>query len=119
IVAGGIDLSVAGIYVLAGLAGAYVLHGFGPAGTWGEPPGWAVVVMTSAVCLAVGALCGAINGLGVIGLRLHPFIITLGTMSIYRGTAFVTTKAQSIGNFHPAFVDGFISRRFQITAGRD
>src|SRR6185369_14613633 len=63
IVAGGIDLSVAGIYVLAGLAGAYVLHGFGPAGTWGEPPGWAVVVMTSAVCLAVGAICGAINGL--------------------------------------------------------
>ena len=53
----------------------------------------------------------SVNGIGVIGLKLHPFIITLGTMGIFRGIAFVTTKAQSIGNFHPAFVDGFISRK--------
>ena len=38
IVAGGIDLSVAGIYVLAGLAGRRCLHGFGPAGNVAECP---------------------------------------------------------------------------------
>ena len=119
IVAGGIDLSVGGIYVLAGLAGAALLHGFGPAGHFPRAPDFAVVLITSAACLATGAVCGLINGLGVIGLRLHPFIITLGTMSMFRGIAFVTTKAQSIGQFHAAFVDGFISRRFQPWPGRD
>jgi ribose transport system permease protein len=114
IVAGGIDLSVAGIYVLSGLAGAAILHGFGPAGHWARAPDILVVLGTSAACLGTGALCGTVNGLGVIGLKLHPFIITLGTMGIFRGIAFVTTKAQSIGQFHPAFVDGFISRRVQL-----
>jgi ribose transport system permease protein len=117
IVAGGIDLSVAGIYVLSGLAGAIILHNFGPQGHWPQVPALLVVLVTSLGCLATGAACGMVNGLGVIGLRLHPFIITLGTMSIFRGIAFVTTKAQSIGNFHPAFVDGFISRRFEFGGG--
>jgi ribose transport system permease protein len=38
-------------------------------------------------------------------------------MGIFRGIAFVTTKAQSIGNFHPAFVDGFISRKLELASG--
>lgn len=109
IVAGGIDLSVAGIYVLSGLAGAAVLHGFGPAGAWPKLPAAAVVVVTAAACLGTAAGCGLVNGLGVVSLRLHPFIITLGTMSIFRGIAFVTTKAQSIGQFQSAFVDRVIS----------
>jgi ribose transport system permease protein len=117
IVAGGIDLSVAGIYVLSGLAGATLLHACGPAGSWTQLPGIVVVMVTSAACLATGALCGFVNGIGVIGLKLHPFIITLGTMGIFRGIAFVTTKAQSIGNFHPAFVDGFISRKLELASG--
>jgi ribose transport system permease protein len=114
IVAGGIDLSVAGIYVLAGLAGAAVLHGLGPAGAWPHTSGWVVVPATVAVCLVTGVLCGLVNGLGVIGLGLHPFIVTLGTMSIFRGIGFVTTGAQSIGEFHGAFVEGFIRRRMSI-----
>ena len=112
IVAGGIDLSVAGIYVLSGLAGAAILHGFGPAGHWAHLPGILVVLVTSAACLGTGALCGTVNGLGVIGLKLHPFIITLGTMGIFRGIAFVTTKAQSIGQFHSA-----VRRRVGVSAG--
>ncbi len=114
IVAGGIDLSVAGVYVLAGLAGAAVLHGCGPAGFWPNAPGWAVVLLTTMACLGTGTTCGLINGLGVVGLGLHPFIITLGTMSIFRGVAFVTTRAQSIGQFHSAFVEQFISRRVTV-----
>jgi len=111
IVTGGIDLSVAGIYVLSGLAGASLLHAFGPQGSWTGWPGWLVVLLTMCACLGTGTACGALNGAGVIGLKLHPFIITLGTMGIFRGIAFVTTKAQSIGEFHPAFVEGFISRK--------
>jgi ribose transport system permease protein len=117
IVAGGIDLSVAGIYVLSGLAGAALLHHFGPQGHGQQAPAAVIVLATMLACLGTGAVCGLVNGLGVIALRLHPFIITLGTMSIFRGIAFVTTRAQSIGGFHPAFVDGFISRRFDFGAG--
>ncbi len=116
IASGGIDLSVGGIYVLSGLAGAAFLHSLGPAGRNADWPGWVIVLLTSGLCIATGLICGLINGLGVITLRLHPFIITLGTMSIFRGVAFVTTKAQSIGEFHPAFVDGFISRRVSLGA---
>jgi ribose/xylose/arabinose/galactoside ABC-type transport system permease subunit len=112
IVAGGIDLSVAGIYVLSGLAGAVLLRKFGTDPNWVDTPGLLVVLATLTVCLGTGLACGLINGVGVVGLKLHPFIITLGTMSVFRGIAFVTTKAQSIGQFHPAFVEGFISRRF-------
>lgn len=116
IVAGGIDLSVAGIYVLASLAGAVVLHQCGPDGPW-PLPALLVVPITAIVCLTVGLICGFANGLGVVSLGLHPFIITLGTMSIFRGIAFVTTKAQSIGEFHPAFVEGFISWKLALSDG--
>jgi ribose transport system permease protein len=34
---------------------------------------------------------------------VHPFIITLGTMAIFRGIAFVITKGQSIGGFPETF----------------
>jgi len=36
-------------------------------------------------------------------LKVHPFIITLGTMAIYRGVAFVVTQGQSVGGFPEAF----------------
>jgi ribose transport system permease protein len=44
----------------------------------------------------VGLLCGIANGAMVVGLKVHPFVITLGTMWILRGIAFVATKAESI-----------------------
>ena len=47
-------------------------------------------------CLAVSLLCGLANGLMVIGLGVHPFIITLGTMWMLRGVAFVVSRAESI-----------------------
>ena len=44
----------------------------------------------------VGLVCGLLNGALVVVLRVHPFIITLGSMWVLRGIAFVTTKAESI-----------------------
>ncbi len=44
----------------------------------------------------MGLLCGVLNGVFVVGLRVHPFIITLGTMWMLRGIAFVATRAESI-----------------------
>jgi ribose/xylose/arabinose/galactoside ABC-type transport system permease subunit len=90
IIAGGIDLSVGAIYALAGVTMAMVLRAAGPM----DPA--VTVFLGLGACLAVSLLCGLANGLMVIGLGVHPFIITLGTMWILRGIAFVISRAESI-----------------------
>ena len=90
IIAGGIDLSVGATYALAGVAMAMVLRAAGPM----DPT--AAVLLGLGVCVAVSLLCGLANGLMVIGLGVHPFIITLGTMWMLRGLAFVISRAESI-----------------------
>ena len=90
IIAGGIDLSVGSIYALAGVAAAMVLRAMGPMDSL------ATFAVGAGVALGVGLVCGTFNGLMVVGLKVHPFIITLGTMWILRGIAFVTSEAQSI-----------------------
>jgi ribose transport system permease protein len=90
IISGGIDLSVGAVYALAGVTTAMVLRAMGPT----DP---AMAVATGlAVSLGIGLACGAVNGGLVVGLGVHPFIITLGTMWIIRGIAFVTSDAESI-----------------------
>jgi ribose/xylose/arabinose/galactoside ABC-type transport system permease subunit len=90
IIAGGIDLSVGAIYALSGVGMAMVLRALGPMG-----PATTVCVAL-ATCLSIALLCGLANGLMVIGLGVHPFIITLGTMWVLRGLAFVVSHAESI-----------------------
>jgi ribose transport system permease protein len=90
IISGGIDLSVGSVYALAGVTMAMWLRARGPAGDV------STVLLAVAICLGVGLLCGLANGLMVIGLGVHPFIITLGTMWVLRGIAFVASKAESI-----------------------
>ena len=90
IISGGIDLSVGSIYALAGVAMALVLRALGPMGSG------ATVLIGVVVCVGIGLLCGLLNGILVVGLRVHPFIITLGTMWVLRGVAFVISKAESI-----------------------
>ena len=90
IISGGIDLSVGSIYALAGVAMAMVLRSAAPASPF------ATFVLGLAVAVGVGLVCGAVNGVMVVGLRVHPFIITLGSMWILRGIAFVGSSAESI-----------------------
>lgn len=105
IISGGIDLSVGAIYALASVLGALVFHLYGPEGARGGAGWWPSVLLGSSACLGVAALAGLLNGGMIVALRVHPFIITLGTMAIYRGVAFVTTKGQSVGSFPSAFRD--------------
>jgi ribose transport system permease protein len=90
IISGGIDLSVGSIYALAGVTTAMVLRAQGLDGS-------SAAVTGLAISLSVGLLCGVVNGLMVVGLGVHPFIITLGTMWVLRGIAFVSSNAESIG----------------------
>ena len=90
IISGGIDLSVGSIYALAGVTMALVLRAVGPTGSM------ETFLMGLVISVAIGTLCGAMNGLMVVGLKVHPFVITLGTMWILRGVAFVASHAESI-----------------------
>src|SRR4249920_3826282 len=73
IVSGGIDLSVGSIYALAGVTTAMLLREMGPSAS----PA-AVVLIGLAVSVGIGLVCGLLNGALVVGLNVHPFIITLG-----------------------------------------
>ncbi len=116
IVCGGIDLSIGASYCLAAVCGAMVLRHFGPDGpaAGGNALGLALGI---AGALAVGAACGLVNGALIVGLRVHPFIITLGTMSIYRGVAFIATQAQAVTGYPPALGTALRATWLDFTVG--
>lgn len=87
ILTAGIDLSVGSILALTGVVTAKLM-------VTGIPI-WLSII----IGILVGALLGAINGLLVAFTGLHPFIITLGTMNIYRGLTLVLTDARPIFNY--------------------
>jgi ribose/xylose/arabinose/galactoside ABC-type transport system permease subunit len=66
------------------------------------------------ISLGIGILCGLVNGLLTTVLRMHPFIVTLGTMSIFRGIANVvnpTNKTLPAGDY--VLPDCFSTNLFQ------
>lgn len=85
ILTGGIDLSVGSVYALAGVGTAMALE---------ASKGGALIGLACA--LTIGLACGLFNGALVSLLRVHPFVVTLGTMWIFRGIAFVASHARSI-----------------------
>jgi ribose/xylose/arabinose/galactoside ABC-type transport system permease subunit len=102
IIAGGIDLSVGAIYALAGVLAALFFNRYGPEGSHATNSA-GIVILGMVICIGAGAMCGAVNGSLLVALKVHPFIITLGTMTIFRGIAFVITNGQSVGAFPAAF----------------
>lgn len=77
IIAGEIDLSVAAIIALAStIMGFAATMGFGPFG---------LVV----IGLGVGLACGAFNGALVTLFNLPSIVVTIGTMSLFRGISFI------------------------------
>lgn len=91
IVSGGIDISVGSMSGLAALGCAAALQGFDE-----HAPAWQVVPVALVVPLGIGLICGLINGALVVGLRMHPFIVTLGTLSIFRGLALISVPTKSL-----------------------
>lgn len=93
ILTAGIDLSVGAVVGLTAVSVAWCLtQGFG-------------VVPSILAGLVIGAVVGAINGMGVTLTRVPPFVMTLGMMTIARGLAltFSNGKPISVG----AEADGF------------
>lgn len=55
------------------------------------------------ICLAMGTAIGFLHGLGVTRLRLPPFIVTLGGMTIWRGLTLVINDGAPIAGFDPGY----------------
>lgn len=111
IITGGIDISVGAIFALSALGAAAVLQRF-PIDT----PAWKTLGIAFVVAPGIGLLCGLLNGALITALRMHPFIVTLGTMGIFRGIATVSTTEKTLptaGRVLPdALTTNFMQRYF-------
>lgn len=92
IILGGIDLSVSSTMALSGVVCAKLMVA-----------GWHPIFAVLVGILLFGAVVGAING-GLINLTgLPPFIITLGTQSIFRGLTYILSDARAVSGIPVGF----------------
>lgn len=94
----GIDLSVGSVAALTGLVVAKSMVA-------GMPVAVAIVIG-----IITGLVLGFVNGFLVTKTKLHPFIITLGTQSIYRGVTLVASGSRSVFGFPASFGQVMSSR---------
>jgi rhamnose transport system permease protein len=91
IIAGEIDLSVASIIAIASTAMGAAAAAGGDA--------WTLVV----VGIAVGLAAGAFNGFIVTRFQVHSIVVTIGTMSLFRGIAYVVLGDQVYREYPAGF----------------
>jgi len=84
---GGMDISVGSTLAVAAVTTTKLMIM--------APDHGAFAILWILVALAVGALCGLLNGFLIAKLKIVPLIATLGTMYIFRGIAFLITQGES------------------------
>lgn len=98
ILLGLIDLSVGSIVAFSGVIAASMQVRWGT-----ELPVWVCMVASIGLPLLVGTACGFINGVISTKGKIHPFIVTLGTMSIYRGATLLIVDGRPISGMSKPF----------------
>lgn len=93
IMAGSIDISVGAIVAVSALVAAVTAHTLGV---------WAIVP-----AIAVGALCGCLNGLLLSVGKVPSFIATMGTMVVYRGLVLYFTRGAPVSIDDDSFLDAY------------
>lgn len=83
----GIDLSVGSIVALTGIIIGLFLKS-------GTP-----IILSSILGIMAGGILGGLNGLIISKFKIAPYVVTIGTMSLYRGLSLVITKGQPIYDF--------------------
>lgn len=86
-----IDVSVGSTMALTGIVGGILLRD-------GTQP-----VLAAVLVVLLGALLGAVNGLGVAFGRVPSIVMTLGTLGAYRGISFLITGGHSVENIPAAY----------------
>ncbi|MBU2667473.1 ABC transporter permease [Actinoplanes bogorensis] len=51
------------------------------------------------LCVVIGAVCGVVNGFLITGLGLPSLAVTIGTLALYRGLAFVVLGDGAVADF--------------------
>jgi rhamnose transport system permease protein len=55
------------------------------------------------LCLLLGALCGALNGFLVVRFRLPSLAVTIGTLALFRGFAYILLGDKAVADFPPEY----------------
>jgi ribose/xylose/arabinose/galactoside ABC-type transport system permease subunit len=84
---GGIDLSVGSIVALSGIVIGFLLKSNVP------------IITSSLLGIFAGGILGLFNGVLISRLKIAPFVVTIGSMSLYRGISLVITEGQPIYGF--------------------
>ena len=105
IIVRGIDLSVGSLIALCGLVGAVITKGglverfsVGLDTELANPWYWAL-----AGSVLIGLLAGTLNGVCITKLKVPAFVVTLGGLSAYRGTALIVSDGGPISGFNEAY----------------
>lgn len=104
LVSGGIDVSFTAIAVFAMYSSSVLFLSINPDASW---------PMIFCVSIAFGALLGAINGVLIALIGLPTLIVTLGTLSVFRGFLLTFIGSQRISDLPPSMRDfsrGVIAR---------
>lgn len=97
---GGIDLSLVAIANLAAvLAVVFFRHLASSIGAPVDQVGFEVVLAGVLLALAIGALCGALNGFLITQLRVPPILATIGTAQLFFGVSLMITGGPAIQGF--------------------
>ena len=91
ILTGGIDLSVGMLMGLVTVLSNGIMAGDA-----------ALIPVIVLLALAIGAIVGLANGVGVVFFRVHPLIVTLAMMSVLQGVIFLYTD-RTVGSAPPEF----------------
>jgi simple sugar transport system permease protein len=93
----GIDISVGAVVAIAAAVAASIIR------SAGETAGHGALFAAIGGALGVAALCGAWNGLLVVGAGMQPIVATLILMIAGRGVAQLITDGQIITVYYPPF----------------
>lgn len=104
LIVGGFDLSQGAVVALTSVSSALVMVAFKD--TFANEPGLIILVGVLAG-LGCGAIVGLVNGACVAFLRISPFMVTLGTMSIATGFALLLTSGIPVYGMPKSYVEGF------------
>jgi inositol transport system permease protein len=103
ILTAGIDLSVGALLALCGMVAAIVAKG-GAASTLslsaseGTGYGWFAALLAAVI---VGSAAGVVQGLTITKLKVPPFVVTLGGLTIFRGLTLMLSNGGPISGFTP------------------
>jgi rhamnose transport system permease protein len=98
VITGEIDLSVASVLGLTCTV-------MGQLWVWGVTS----LPLLVAICLLLGAVLGAVNGLFITGFGLPSLAVTIGTLALYRGLASVVLGDRAVANYPTSWTRGAIA----------